>query len=125
MSDPPADLWLPLQANPNSTDQGHYLRGAARMRPGITIAQAQAAMKLAAEEFRKKFPGPLMDARESATAVPLRDTVVGGVRSGLLILLGAVGVVLLIACANLANWLFSRATLRKREIAIRASMGAG
>src|SRR5215470_18345288 len=66
-SDPPADIWLPLQANPNSTNQGHYLRAAARMRPGVTLEQAQAALKQAAEEFRRKFPGPLMDAHESAT----------------------------------------------------------
>ena len=74
----------------------------ARLKPGVTLAQAQAATKLAAEQYKRKFPGAT-GPQDGFTAEPLRDTVIGDVRKSLLILLGAVGMVLFIACANVAN----------------------
>jgi putative ABC transport system permease protein len=125
-SDPKSDIWLPLKPDPNSVDQGHYLRATARLKPGVTIAEAQAAMKLAAEQFNRKFPNsPEMGPGETFTAIPLRDSVIGEVRFGLLLLFGAVALVLLIACVNVANLLLARATIRRREMAIRSALGAG
>ncbi|MBV8828192.1 MAG: ABC transporter permease, partial [Acidobacteriaceae bacterium] len=91
-SDPPADAFIPLQADPDSTDQGHYLFAAGRLKPGVAVSSANANMMVAGEQFRAANP-KWMEKNESVTVIPLRDAVVGDVRPALLILVGAVGFV--------------------------------
>jgi putative ABC transport system permease protein len=120
----PPEIFLPFQIDPKSTMQGHFFMAAGRLKPDVTIAAANAQLQQAADEFRQTFPTAL--GRQNGFAVgPMQEIIVRNVRSSLWVLAGAVSFVLLIACANVANLLLVRASVRKREIAIRAAIGAG
>ncbi len=118
-----ADLWYPRRINPESCGRGcHTWLTIGRLTPGARIAAAQAEADGIAANLSQAYPKSNLDKRFAV--ISLREQIVGDVRLGLWVLLGAVGAVLMIACANVANLMLARAAARRGEIAVRAALGA-
>ncbi len=120
------ELWAPLPLEGLSqplSRANHDLTVYARMKPGVTIEQARADMDRVGQQLSVAYPDT--NRRHGAWVVPLREELTGPLKGSLLLLLGAVGFVLLIACVNVANLLLARAVARRREVAVRAALGAG
>jgi len=127
---PKPEVWLPRVSDPAFLTReqvrtgASYLNVLARMRGGETLERARAELDTLTSRYVGQFPGFVDSSKYGTSAVSLQDTIVGSSRPGLALLLAAVGFVLLIACANVANLLLARATAREREMALRKALGA-
>jgi putative ABC transport system permease protein len=125
---PPAELWTPLPKDPVFEDLrlrrgGHYLTIVGRLKDGVPLARAGAELSTIAQELARQYPKE--NEGWGVRLVPLSESLTARVRTALLLLLGAVGLVFLIACGNVANLLLARSSARAREVAIRTALGAG